>query len=175
MPTLDLGKVTLTDGEQAVLNKFSVNENGEVESSAPVIETISGYTFVEGSDDPTYGDGVTDLFAGVVRNGNKITFVISGELEKPAGAQTTSQLGHFTMPSDIYNALVADRLSSVDSKLLYLAKNRSSVGESLPVAAIKGGSNTIYIYCYGTNNLDANEHYVFRYEVTFLLCDNMVE
>lgn len=132
-----------------------------------IIENMSGYSFEKSNE-------VEVEYAGVCKNGNKITFSIFGHKEV---TESVNQLGvgTFIVPASIYNAIVGGFTSGAycDIKNLYLA-TAFNEGISKPALMFKSNQNQLSVNIYNTSDLTINSTYYFRYEVTFLLSDNLI-
>ena len=175
MATLDLGKVTLTSGEQAVLDSLSINANGEVESSRPVVETMDGYSFTPYTKQNIT---VTPIYVGASRNGNKLTIVYFGKVTRTGEvANDFTYLGNLYVPTAILNKLYPEPLGILTGCLFaqniaFYSAPKTKIDEN--VAIIKE-STSVSMAVYGVNDLTLNEEYQCRVEATFLLGENMVE
>ena len=149
-----------------------VNATGKV-SGNEIIENMTGYSFV-----PSSNTEIECYFAGAVKNGNKVTFSIFAKITMGAeNLPSLLTLGHFRIPQEIYNKLVGGFTSDayLDIKNLYLATNYYS-GASVPALMYKSNDEEkqLSVNLYNTQGLTASTEYYCRYEVTFLLSDNLV-
>ena len=168
--------VSFNDGTTTDLGAiFSGNVNIAGNFTADsIIENMSGYSFSV--------DAATDLtkevvYAGACKNGNKITFVVFMKLTKTgAGAPTYTKLGAFTIPwqvgQKLYPYNLGGAINILDSKRITYYKSDAS-GIDKTAAAYKRNDSLFEVYGYGLADLDLNTDYVVRYEVTFLLSDNL--
>lgn len=140
-----------------------------------IVEKMSGYTF-----DPLTLDNehrtLTYTYAGVVKNGNKITFSIAGTIVTKDNSGSTP-FGRFSIPLAIGNKLYPTTMGSIDNILDIKAMTLSATGYSIkqiPVTTFKTyGGTSIEQSMYNLNELTIGTLYHFRYEVTFLLSDNL--
>ena len=135
-----------------------------------IVEKMSGYTFYK--DD--VASGITIDYAGVVKTGNKITFVIAGKARNVSSS--SARVGDFYIPNDIGAVLYPVNSSDDISVSQVFMADEMSFGAGYPKgASFRKGSNThLVAYIYGlTNDLSADTDYSFRYEQTFLLSDNL--
>lgn len=138
-----------------------------------IIENMTGYSFTKGADK----EGLTvDLtYAGAVKNGNKITFVIAGEITRTdTVAGNLYPFGKFNIPYTIGIKLIPAFSIWLAFINTYLA-NDADNGTSLPALLYKesGLHTNIALNLYKVNNLTLNTKYYFRIEQTFLLSDNL--
>ena len=133
-----------------------------------IIEKMTGYAF------SPYSSAVTPIYAGVVKNGNKITFVIAGNITTAASHPESGSygLGIFTIPSSIgdklypiVNTRLADTITPFISNLYGAPANAVTI-------CLKDSSTILSIQVL-TNQLAVSTTYEFRYEITFLLSDNL--
>lgn len=136
-----------------------------------IIENMTGYTFSKGS----IASSVTLDYAGVVKNGNKITFVIAGTMIN--NSTFSARIGDFYMPSSIGEKLYPiNEDNDVSVSQVFMAKVSGSGAGVAKSASIRKPSNTHLIaYIYGATDLEADKTYAFRYEQTFLLSDNLAQ
>ena len=154
-----------TSSDLGAIFQGNVNISGNLTADS-IIENMVGYSF-ESND----GE-VTVTYAGAVKNGNKLTFAICGTLKKTAHTYQ-NELGVFGVPASIASKLYGGFIDEayLDVKPLYLAKTLT-LGDSKPILMYKSGT-TLICNVYAVDDLDLNTDYFFRYEVTFLLSDNM--
>lgn len=184
MATINLGKV-ITDQQKAVLDKQSYdsvnsklqingdeNVNGNFTADS-IIENMAGYRFVKGEKENVV---ITYSYAGAVKNGNKLTFsiagkfVLTGEVENGFFA-----LGVLYFPQEIGNKLYPTTISGQNNvlatKQIALYKSITNFS-SMNTLCSKTSNITIAVQAY-PYGLDLNTEYNFRYEITFLLSDNL--
>lgn len=133
-----------------------------------ILEINEGYSFRKSAAAANF-----DIkYAGAVKTGNKLTLTVSGIITK--GASVYASMGQFVIPPDIWSMLVPLRDNIIDTHRIYVNNATSRQGEALDTGLGKGNSNdNLDIYTYGSNNLANETEYIFRYEVTFLLGDNL--
>ena len=158
--------VTALEGQDVELN--SLDATGLI-TGGEIVEKMSGYSF------ELYGSAVTPAYAGAVKNGNKITFVVAGTLQTGASHPDGSSygIGVFKFPSAIGDQLypiagsrLADTITPFISSLYSAPANAVTICSKL-------ASTTIAIEVL-SNQLATETEYEFRYEITFLLSDNLV-
>lgn len=148
----------------------NVNINGNFTANS-IIENMSGYSFNENNKDTR----VTNTYVSAVKNGNKVTFVVCGNLTLPTaiGVGSYIDLGGFNMPASVganivpnfdgsrvgpMPCLIATSVQNVKTHSAFLTKYRNEYSE---------------VYFNPTSGIEAGTYY-FRFEVTFLLSANMV-
>ena len=171
--------VTYQDGTTADLGAIftgNVNIAGNLTADS-IVENMSGYSFTA-----NHKENLTDtgIYAGVVKNGNKITFVYFVQLNRSdsvSGGWAT--IGRFNIPHSVWLKLYPYTAGGVDRilacQVVRATKNQYAQGVNLPVAIMKNPySDNIYFEVYDVNTLDAETDYFVRIEITFLLSDNLV-
>lgn len=153
---------------------ISLLASGEVPSikGDEIIENMEGYSF---SIDESTGTTKDVLFAGVVKTGNKITFVISIDITKTSASTDMNPLiGKFTIPEEIYNKLIPSRVGLydfLDNRVLQaFSSNTSSVNST---AYVDKSPSNVLTFVGGITNFVNDTKYHLRYECTFLLSENL--
>lgn len=139
-----------------------------------IIENMTGYSFsLMSPADLT--ENIT--YAGVVKNGNKITFAISGTINITNVANVSENLAYFTIPTSIANKLYPVSITGLgavlDEKRVSFIDiaNNSIIDKN--VYLFKNNYGSLFVSLLGTGSMTAGHDYFFRYEVTFLLSDNL--
>lgn len=158
-----------------ILNYFSYNSTkDEINTSKPIVETLSGYSYTAGSS-PT-GSTKNIVYAGVVKNGNKLTFVVTGKITRNSDTFTAQvSLGTFYLPANVLAKLIPTTISGndfLDVRKGSFAKNHTTYVD-LPMF-IQKGANSIYLYANISDSLTLDTEYYFRYEATFLLSESLI-
>lgn len=170
------GNIVISDGgisigDGAVSTPILTSENDNIEAQKPVIEVMNGYTFTIASENKT-----TLLYVGAVKNGNKLTLAIFGTYTRIQGESSTFYVGTFRLPNSVLSKLVPYSIAStnlvLDHKKIEMvnASSLDTIGEGYVLTQKEGGISIMLRNLY---TLTANDTYYFRYEVTFLLSDNM--
>lgn len=148
----------------------SLNVSGDI-SGQSIVERMVGYSY---SMPSVIAEATTNItYASVVKNGNKVTMVITGEVTRTASVPDGNLiLGSFNIPSSVGQKLIPVRLAWLSFVNVYFAEDYNA-GKTLNALAIKDSNQTIRFSVYGINALDLNTKYYARLEVTFLLSDNM--
>ncbi len=152
----------------------NVNINGNLTANS-IIENMQGYTFSQGT---ATGYERTYSYAGVCKNGNKITFAVCLTITKTdENAIRNFDLGIFTIPSSVGEKLVDVNVGTyawLDNKVISIFEN-SITFVNIPVRASKvADRNDLVVLQVGDSvNMGVNKAYVLRYEVTFLLSNNL--
>ena len=149
----------------------NINVDGNFTANS-IIENMNGYAI------SNIASEINLIYGGACKNGNKITFVLFGDLY----AETLPTAGfwricNFTIPTEIGQKLFPYTQGGFDNLLNKTIVNLSTgvgVDANVNVSCIvqKYSNNTISFFMY-SNNVQPTTHYIFRYEVTFLLSDNM--
>lgn len=156
-------KITLSK-DLDVNGNFTANE---------IVEKMSGYT---ASLYSITGISVEDVYASVVKTGNKITFVFAGSVTKATGYSGSSrqQLIKFNIPSSIgaklYPIPIGINILDV-KKISCITEAFTSVEATIDCEKY---SNTEVVDVLDVSSLVEETKYFIRYEVTFLLSDNLI-
>ena len=137
-----------------------------------IIENMEGYSFVPISE-ITYDD-LNIIYAGVCKNGNKITFVMFMTFTYKGYA--FRDVGTFIVPSDVYAKLypyILQNVDTLDTRTLDLVKERQSIPSSAYGEIFKAGNNQVVFSFAVPSGLTVDATYSVRYEATFLLSDNL--
>lgn len=149
------------------------SENENIEAQKPVVELMKGYSF-EPSSTPNID--ISFNYVGAVKNGNKLTFVLSFEITRHEGSTSNPTLGFFDLPLSIYNKLMPSAVGGynfLDCKVVDAFPNHLT---SLPVYAyISKHYNRLQVVLNAVSNLATDTTYYCRYEATFLLSDNLAD
>ena len=165
---VDITALEGQDVELASLDATGLITGGEI------VEKMSGYSFTKGvSDENTQ---VSHIYAGVVKNGNKITFVWFGTIT-PLNAGYTFSPAKFNIPSSVGEKLYPTTIGGDTNKLVYgQAWFASSYNAGIAGNYwVDKNSNTQISLAIRTVGLTANQAYNVRIEMTFLLSANLAE
>ena len=144
-------------------------------TGSEIIEDMTGYTFV--APVSSVNRDVEIIYAGVVKNGNKITFVVFGKNTMLNEIAVGMNIGQFIIPSAVAAKLYPYNIGGLDvldNRNLTLTLSSSITTSVTKLAYIQKSDNAI-TFNLSSNGLEANKEYVFRYEQTFLLSDNLAE
>ena len=137
-----------------------------------IIQTMSGFSY-----SPSENTDVSISYAGVVQNGNKLTFALAGKYT-PTELGATIVIGGFFIPESIYNKLVNTTIG-VDSVLgadNLIMSDSVFTNSSIPMRTTKTTSGGYQIFWFAdSRTLTLNTEYAFRIEETFLLSDNLAQ
>lgn len=174
--TTGINGQTIIDDDFAVTGNAQVNGNLLVQngiSASSIIEIMNGYAYSQGAT--TTGSTKQIDYASVVKNGNKVTFVIAGFITRTSDTFTAdAKIGNFYMPNEIMTKLVPTTISGVpmlDVRTMDIYKTYTA--HVNVDTFIEKGSTGIYFTLVVNANMELNTPYYFRKEVTFLLSDNM--
>ena len=165
--TSDLGAIF--SGNVNVAGNFTANS---------IIENMVGYSF----ETPTMPTNLTAdfVYAGVCKNGNKLTFAVAVVLEK-VGTVTIAPftIGRFFIPNTISQKLYAVDFFGpgnyrIANEVVQLFANGYTKIDTF-VYTSKGANSDVFIKLDASTlvNMTDNVPYYVRYDVTFLLGDNM--
>lgn len=154
-----------------------LNENFQANgiSGSEIVERMSGYSFTEGAENT----GLTKeyIYAGAVKNGNKLTLVVALNLTR-TGEVSAVNFGEFTLPTSVMNKIYPSTIGIYD----YVSVGNVSVwsddstDKSIQIYSFKVGT-TIKLQGNTTpiNELTLNTKYYCRWELTILLSDNLIQ
>ena len=163
----------LVAGTQVTTPKLT-SGSAEIEAEKPIVEKMTGYSFTTPS--PT-GYTLDVKYAGMVKNGNKLTLSLALEITKTAeDGDYSPQMGTFNVPLTIADLLIPSNIggySFIDNRTgLYFEDHGTYV--SAPIYMQKGLAGALQLQAYALRSiLTINTPYFFRYEVTFLLSENL--
>lgn len=159
-----------TTSDLGAIFSGNVNIAGNLTADS-IIENMSGYSFT-----PPAAATSHDLefaFVGAVKNGNKITFAICADITRHDTIQYGQlTLGAINIPSAIGSKLYPVRGAWLTMQQIYFANDYNS-GIVKPLVVHKDNNTTLRVVAYGANDLTAETKYSFRFEVTFLLSENL--
>lgn len=145
-----------------------VTASGNI-TAPSIIETMSGYSFTK----VTSYAGLVYSYAGVVKNGNKITFAVAGTYTRASADGSNLALGTFVVPSAIADKLYPNSLGALANIGLNFFSSTTEYS-TIPARMSKSTTN-LQITMYGASALTNEATYEFRFEVTFLLSDTLIE
>lgn len=150
----------------------NVNIAGNLTANS-IIENMAGYAG-EISASLSANLTVSITYAGIVKNGNKLTFTLAGSITKTA-SEAGSRIYNFYIPSAVGQNLYPMSIDNIDGlsfKELYLASAYYD-GVTIKIRLNKTANNFLILEFYGLGNMVVNTDYIFRYEDTFLLSDSL--
>lgn len=152
-------------------NLNGANFTGAI-TSPSIIENMSGYLWVKATNANVTQ---TDIYVGVVKNGNKLTLVYFGIINLAIAEGGSIKLGHIVIPSSVgvklYPFTIGTQTNVLDQKTVDLLLGLGSTQDC--IARITKASNTQIDVLIRSTDLIAETDYMFRYEATFLLSDNL--
>lgn len=163
-------KTELTAGLALKANVAGQAFTGAI-TAPSIIQTMTGFTGVI-TNIPDYTK--SDAYLGVVQTGNKVTFVVSIDVIKGAGAGSTLSLAYFGIPAEIGAKLFPSSVGGANyldnRKLNCFDALQSSVEVNAWVS--KNSGTMITFACIGSPLVEGTKYHI-RYEATFLLSDNL--
>lgn len=139
-----------------------------------IVEKMSGYSFNKTASTSDFE--LTYNYASVCKTGNKITFAIFGNFKRLSESLLSNvRLGIFNIPSTIGEKLYPIQLSGVNTlgTILTNFANGIIVKNEHALSAFKMNNTQIGIFLYDFSAFEIGTNYVFRFEMTFLLSNNM--
>lgn len=174
------GNLTIADGRLSTPILTSAGD--KIEALKPVVEVMNGYRF---SNSVAIENITLDfLYVGAVKNGNKLTIAVFGEITKTGTPNPGFINAGITLyiPQSVDEKLTPSTIGGVsaalsDKQLLLIGQTYTSY-ITLPVILQLYGHNGTTPYfnlcIYSLNDLELNTKYTFRYEETFLLSENLI-
>lgn len=142
--------------------------NDEITAQKPVVEVMTGYYY-------TAGSSTVELnYVGTVKNGNKLTIALAGTLntEETLPASGEYNFGYITIPADIGSKLFPISGNILGFIPIAMVRNLYSAPTN-SVGYISKDSATLIKIAISTNTLAVSTSYRFRFEITFLLSENL--
>ena len=136
-----------------------------------IIENMSGYSAtlkeIENIE-------ITDAYAGAVKNGNKLTLVLSCSIT-PSTAITGGYkpIIEFNIPENIGVKLIPAFSTTLDRKTL-LGVGLGGSNVNIDSQLIKTSNKKLTLQYSNLQTMVANTTYAARFECTFLLSDNLI-
>lgn len=138
-----------------------------------IVESMNNYSFAKQT--PT-GFTLEYVYAGIVKNGNKLTAVIAMNITRTDTIPDATNVGRFNIPSAVSAKLYPVQIGGYNVLDMHKV-NASSDGINFSelLSRVYKGNNEFSIFLTATtlNTLTLNTKYFVRYEVTFLLSDNL--
>lgn len=162
-----------TSQDLGAIFQGNVNIDGNFTANS-IIEIMTGYALL--GEYPISSD-LTPVYYSVCKNGNKISFVFFGEWERVAGNDFRT-LGAIVMPSGIGEHLVPVTIggsNALDYRQIQIIEEQDRVAVDVFAFTAKLTNRALIFYMIPNNNVEVGKKYLYRYEVTFLLSDNLIQ
>lgn len=142
-----------------------------------IVENMTGYSF---SSSETANFDKETIFAGAVKNNNKLTLVYFAKLTKRSGYSSGYLLDacRFILPLSVANKLYPTTIAGIDLLDVKTIPACKSLTENVALTGYAQKSTLlpqVIFAFYGANNLEVDVDYFVRLEVTFLLSDNLAQ
>lgn len=169
--TANIGTLEFTnasiDGNMSVGGNLAVT--GGI-TGGSIVENMNGYSFTSDPSNSEYG--INNVYASAVKNGNKLTLVIAGNINYSTMI-ADPYLGHFTLPGNIANLLTPVISTTLDVKPVLLVTGTSASYDKKCIVSKYG--NDIRFRLIGMDTeISAGVDYGFRVEATYLLSDSLI-
>ena len=142
-------------------------------SGGEIVERMSGYSFGTQTTDK----GVLEyVYCGVVKNGNKVTFVNSFMFTKNEGATGGISIARVFMPQEVIAKIIpafGGATGTIFSQKILAVSNDNSTPIEIISKIVKYDVNSIYCSLREISPLIAGTRYYIRQEATFLLSANL--
>lgn len=143
-------------------------------TGAEIVENMTGYTF---EVNPSVASVVDCKYAGVVKNGNKLTFALLADITPTANWDigVAKTLCFYYVPATIWSKLVPSTIggASAVSCMRGYAFQYVNSGVAVDIYFTRGSLGQLMLVIYPEATLTANNTYTLRVELTFLLSDNL--
>ena len=179
-PLTATGKIKSNDNIEAdgdieaggALKGASAAITGKV-TGAEIIENMTGYSFVPA----TPADVTLEyVYVGIVKNGNKLTFVIAANVTKLDAGVSQIGLGDINCPNSVMDKLFPTNVGIypfLDNKKITIFDNYYSGVEIFAYTEKGGYPDRLVCRIGNSSNMVVNTKYFLRYEATFLLSENL--
>lgn len=151
-------------------NLTGANFTGGI-TAPSIIENMSGYRFE--AQTSTRGT-TTTLYAGMVKNGNKLTIVNAFIFRKNADATPGGvYAGRFVMPAEIAAKIIPFLGTTVANEEITAIGSSIFDRKSMLISFVKNDTVSLTSSIADVNSLDAEKDYYMRHELTVLLSDSL--
>lgn len=168
-------------GDLSVTGNANVSGNVAISGDANIDGNITGDSIIENMSGYSVelvevtGYTFEPIYAGAVKNGNKLTLVFAWNYTRTEDATNLNPyVIKFKVPSSIADKLYTTLVGGspvLDIKTLY---GFSTLGVNIAISSwTEKGINEVMLQL-GTGNMVQDTKYYIRYEVTFLLSDNLI-
>lgn len=155
----------------------NVNIDGNFTANS-IIENMSGYSFEKANNNDKFNFNY--VYASIVKNGNKLTFVCYFQLEMLQDVSALSEtiyFGKFKIPSNISNKLYPTGQGTFAKALgtsnIIIMPSTDNLAMVQGHAIFVKGANDITLYMYNREKLNNATTYNVRFETTLLLNDSL--
>lgn len=133
-----------------------------------IVEKMTGYTPYKGGTSA----GFSYDYIGICKNGNKLTFVLSGSFTPTAQTPSSVTIASIYVPAEVASKLVNNGLGALEYNVMRFYKDFTTYVEKT-LAIVKRNDGSIAISIYGaTTGFEIGETYYYRIESTMLLSEN---
>lgn len=169
-----------TSQDLGAIFQGNVNIDGNLTANS-IIENMPSRDYYLGA--VSDGPNITLTYAGICKNGNKITFVAAGRVKRPMGESwygyTTLKAIEFRMPASVGSKIYP--MGAGEGSTIVAGKKISALYSydkyaTLNTTMTKNADISLTLTIYGTSDdiFEEEKDYAFRYEETFLLSDNLI-
>lgn len=160
--------------ENGIELKDSLHVDGKI-SGGEIVEDMEGYSFTKATPSNVT---LTYLYAGAVKNGNKLTLCVAAQVAPNAEISSGAPiaLGAFKLPSDISAKIVpftSQTLTNVVDIKAGTLNSYVTLRVNVNNVIYKDPGDTFNFRVYPQSNVAAGATYFIRFEATFLLSDNL--
>ena len=164
--------------EQDIINLLGSGNIPSIKGNE-IIENMIGYSFSPSST-PVANLTREYIYVGIVKNGNKLTYVYALNLTRTGSVESNYvDLGTFTIPQLVANKIYPTTIGGADfvdlkDVLLNAGLGSTNKCQCYTQKGVNALSSATYINDINST-LVLNQKYYVRYEVTILLSENLVE
>lgn len=179
----DVGcKSVTTTNDIAVGGALSVVGNASVGGNLPVTGNITGKSIIENMSGYSYtantvsNYSITTVYAGVVKNGNKLTVALAFKITKQTGGAGAISVGTFFMPAGVLNKLIPVTIGDgavLATKQEVALRTYSGAVDSVSCYSYISKGTYGITYNMSLDNLVVDDEYFIRVESTFLLSNSL--
>ncbi len=166
----------IVEGDLSISGDASIVGNLSVEgkiTGGEIVEDMEGYSAIASETDTDFE--VEPVYAGAVKNGNKLTLVYAVNVTKLTSTNA-KMLINFTLPSNIgakiYPSFLGDN-TLLDSRYMNAFSSRTNAVNVL-LSFYKISNTNLRLWLENSANMVVNTKYYIRFETTFLLSDNLI-
>lgn len=145
-------------------------------TSPSIIEDMSDYSFVKSTTTSTHE--YEYVYAGVVKNGNKLTIALAVNFTRLDSIAISQVFGKFNLPASVFDRLNSTLIGgsnylSIQNVDAWSGENATPVPLRFLAKKSSGTSVNFEVKVGTLNNLTVNTKYYVRCEITFLLSENL--
>lgn len=182
---LDIDGDLTVDGitSKGIANTGNITNIGDIGTTGKItggeiVENMSGYSFV--SSEAIENIVKEDVYVGVVKNGNKLTIVCACNFTKTGNTTGNQEFGIIVLPPTILDKLIPAQIGIYEYMDVRVIQGASAGWSTINMSVYtqkttsSGGGVRLAIDSTGLSQMITDTKYYVRYELTFLLSENLV-